>query len=121
MLTHIIEKVPFVVPQRHNRKNWRQLVGHNTPTPFTDITPEIKKKVLSDALERCFFKKGDHVTFKKPKRNRIRGVIRDLETDPQKVSWAYGKPLYMIVDVTDSSGKITTYHTYDKKVIFTNG
>ena len=63
-------------------------VQHEPPTgPEAFVS---KQAILERQLEKSFFKVGDWVKFKKPKKNPIYGTIIHIEDDHEKVTWTRG-------------------------------
>jgi hypothetical protein len=65
------------------------------------IAGESKYGCFQRHLARCLFKVGDKVVFKKPKRNKIRGVVEHIETNISRIYWSEGgsSPRYIRVKI----------------------
>lgn len=82
-----------------------------------------KNAIFNRHLNRCHFKVGDKIYFKKPKKHRIEGVIKHIEQDMTKVHWGSTKPhipYYIEVEVIEQDGRklpknIKTYESKIKK------
>lgn len=77
-----------------------------------------KGVILKNALARCPFIVGDRVRFKKHKRNPLEGVIVDIESHMDKVTWTHGgyTPANIIVDVFHGDNVRRVSTTYKKLV-----
>lgn len=71
-------------------------------------------------LNRCFFKVGDEIVFKKPKNRKIEGIIRHIEEDPTKVLWSRDRsvPYYIDVEITTKDERSLPKYlkTYESKI-----
>lgn len=102
------------------RKNFQN------PKPEIPSTPRVEKpinEILEHHLKRNTFKVGDKVVFKKPKRNKVYGIISEIQTDPEKVTWTRGNtvPNYISVTaelVSKTNGKmLIQMKTYESKIM----
>ncbi len=76
-----------------------------------------KQHILQSQLERCFFKIGDKVKFKKPRRNPIYGTITHIEECWDLVTWTHGGMLPNNISI-NVEGVPTTVKTNMKRIIF---
>ena len=58
-----------------------------------------RKAIMDRQISNSIFKVGDHVKFKKPKRNPIYGVIQHIEDNPNKCEWKMTSPQNIAVSV----------------------
>lgn len=76
--------------------------------------------IFNRHLNRCWFKVGDEIVFKKPKNRKIEGIIKHIEEDPTKVVWSHDKmvPYYIEVAITtkDERRIPSTMKTYESKI-----
>jgi len=80
---------------------------------------EARQVILKRELGKSHLKIGDKVRFKKPRRNPIKGIIKDILSDMKDVKWGPGScPLNVVVEVdkVDVKSRIS----YGKEIIHTN-
>lgn len=60
-----------------------------------------REEVLQRNLDKTWFKIGDRVKFKKPRRPGIYGTVVDIITDINQVTWSKGHliPMNIVVEV----------------------
>lgn len=77
----------------------RQPSSKEKPSTNSPITrAEQRKEVFARHLARCLFDVGDVVSFRKPRKPKVTGVIEAIEEDMSKVLWTdSGTPLYIKV------------------------
>ena len=65
--------------------------------------PGSKENIFQRHLNRCFFKEGEEVCFKKPRRNPTRGIVLKILKDFSQVTWTQGGaiPNYIQLAVED--------------------
>lgn len=66
----------------------------NSTDPFLS-----KQSILGRHITKCFFKPGDRIRLKKPKRNPVYGTLVDCIDDADKVEWRGNTPLFLVVDL----------------------
>jgi len=109
LLTYRISK--FKVPRK---------VG----APVKSFNSEDKEKLLHANLNKTFFRVGDTVKFKKPRRNPLVGVVVGIQTKVDEVTWVNGgtSPMNIIVEVVKGSNgatpKTERVKTNVKKLLF---
>jgi hypothetical protein len=106
---------------RAERRLWKQSLKRSVPTeqgkPPELVFGEPRSESFKRHFERCLFKPGDEVVFKKPKRNKIRGVVEYIENDINKIFWSEGggSPRYIkvkIETVDKTTGEIKSLHMW---------
>ena len=100
------------------------LKNSHSVTTESRSTPQVNRTsadILAHHLKRNTFKVGDKVVFKKPKRNRTYGVITNIETDPEKVTWIKGRTIPSYISVRSenrgSPGVFIQLKTYESKLV----
>jgi hypothetical protein len=70
-------------------------------SPVLTTRGETRQECFDRHYSKCIFKVGDRITFKKPKRNKVRGTIEYIEIDVDKMHWSEGGevPRYVKVKV----------------------
>lgn len=104
----------------------RATQGNGVPPPIILKPNESRQQCFERHRARCFLRQGDRVVFKKPKRNRIYGVVDHIETDIGKMFWTQGgeTPRYIRVainKVDKATGEILGYDyvwTTESKITF---
>lgn len=76
----------------------KQMQMQHEPGPDAYLS---KSAILERHVEKCYFTVGEHVAYKKPRRNAPKGQIVEIIKDPHKVEWkAGGKvPLFLVVRI----------------------
>ena len=74
--------------------------------------------ILKRNLEKTLFQVGDIVKWKKPRRNAPQGVIVDIQTKEEEVTWTNGgtMPLNIVVEVKRPDGIQERVKTNVKKI-----
>lgn len=97
--------------------------SHSENLPQASIpTQSNLQEILNRHLNRCYFKVGDKFSFKKPRNNPAKGVIKHIETDASKVVWNVAKtvPFYITVDTIQNTKngviEATNVRTYESKL-----
>jgi len=75
-----------------------------------------KEAVFKRKMDRCLFKVGDEVLFRKPRRSAPRGTIINIETDFTQVHWDKNVPQYILVDC-GNKGVISTHESKLRKKV----
>lgn len=101
----------------------QSLIRHPEPALSTLSSEDLKAAqiaAMNRHLNRCFFKVGDEVVFKKPKNKKIEAIIKHIEQDPLKVVWSGDKtiPFYIDVEITtkDTRNLPKSMKTYESKI-----
>lgn len=86
-----------------------------------DTNFDSKESIFERHLGKCFFKAGDEVQFKKPRRNKVVGTVMHVENDFSKVTWTNGGrvPAIVTVKIADKGAqKGVTVKAPIKSIIF---
>jgi hypothetical protein len=77
-----------------------------------------KPAILKRNLDKCTFRIGDVIRFKKPKKSPVRGTIVDIITDESKVVWARGTcPMNIVVELDGDKRPPAVVKTNIKKIV----
>jgi hypothetical protein len=85
---------------------------------------EDKEKLLHSNLNKTFFRVGDIVRFKKPRRNPLVGTVIEIQSKVSEVTWVNGgtSPMNIILEVVKGSNgatpKTERVKTNVKKLLF---
>lgn len=87
------------------------------PPHIEATTGETRQQCFMRHYNRCVYKVGDNVVFKRPKRNKLRGVVDHIETDISKMFWSDGgkQPRYIRVAmeyIDRETGEIKPTHVW---------
>ena len=90
-----------------------QIKSHKaTPNPYVQVDTVkdllTRHQILVNNLNRCHFKIGDCVKFKKPKKNPAYGEIIHIEDDHNKVTFSHGGVCPMNITVRVGSQEVKT-------------
>lgn len=104
----------------HGQTSHRDLVTN-------DVIPllgETKEQCYKRHRARCLVREGDTVCFKKPKRNKVYGVVKHIEEDYTKVTWTQKGlvPNYISVEIHQRTREGTsnkyTVKTHEGKIMW---
>lgn len=95
-------------------KAQRPALDDSKPETFTD-----PQSILNRHLGKCYFKVGDSVKLKRPKRPRREGVIKSVCTDAFECAWSHGDkvPLFITLEIKIPGG-VETKQVGVKQIIF---
>lgn len=89
-----------------------QRVAHKSRLPshignLSNSLFDSKEAIFERHSKKCYFKTGDMVVFKKPRRNKVIGTITHIEEDFTKVSWMNGgnTPAILTVQLADKGNQ----------------